>query len=140
MTYGPEPDLARHRAIVEAYLAGFPLSAVGKQFGITREGVLYHLRKSKIERRPNVRPRFPIFDMVVARARGAALKTIANRHGVTSAAISARFRHAGVTQRNLAKIRTMNADQLTEYRSAIDEDRLDHMDAIELALAIRNHD
>lgn len=135
-----KPDRQRDLAMIAAYQSGLSLGATGEQFGVSAPRILQVLRKYGVPRRAATRLRDPIFDMVVARSRGASLKTIAERNGITPGAVCQRLKKAGVCDQNLAKIRTMKADQLTEYRTAIDTDCLQHPDAIELALEIRTHD
>ena len=135
-----EPDEAREWAMIVAYQSGLSLRETGEKFGVTQQRILQVLRKNHVESRLPTRPRLPIFDMVVARARVASLRVIADRNGITPGAVCQRLQNAGVTDRSLAKVRLMNADQLTEYREAIDIDRLPQADAIELALEIRTHD
>lgn len=123
----------RDRSVVAAYLAGEHITRIGPRFGMTPQNVSLRLKKEGVETRPPSR-RKPMFAIVMARAAGLTLAEIAAREGVWPNAIFKRLAH--IEAANVRCLRKLTGAQLAAYREALDDDRLPHPDALEIALEI----
>lgn len=77
-----------------------------------------------------------MFDMIMRRARGEKLLSIAVAEGVSRPAVSFRFQVVGVQPRycDLSPLLKLSNRQLNAYKEALDTDGLQHADALEIAM------
>ena len=128
----PRPDAV----VANLYTAGLSLRQIGESYRCSQTAIWAQLRRNGVERRQGSTPRAPMYDIVMARARGETLLTIATSLGTGKSAVCNRLRKIGAP-RDLAVLLTLSLAQLNEYREALDVDRLSHADALELALEIK---
>ena len=124
---------ARDDAICHAYEAGASLRDLGERFGLTQPRIAQILRDNRVDVRPAIRIRKPMFEIVLARADNELLRDIAAREGCTAPSISDRLKRIGATEKNVKAIKRLKPHQLEAYRAALDDFRLPHADALELA-------
>lgn len=127
----PRPDAV----VANLYTAGLSLRQIGHRFGVSNTAIMQQLRKANVERRPYQTLRKPMFEIVMALARGKTQTAIAKDIGSWQSALCKRLRKIGAP-RDLSVLLTLSPAQLNEYREALDVDRLSHADALELALEI----
>lgn len=118
-----------------AYQSGASSEDIGRDLGLTRRGVIYRLARAGVPRRHSASIRKSIFEMVYMRAHGLTFRNIADRYGVIPCAIHHRLKRAGAL--DCADLLDLTPIQLEVYRRALDEDRLNHADAMEIASEYR---
>ncbi len=126
-------DIVTARRAVRLYVEGASLAAAGLATGMTHAGVRKHLVKAGVERRYAGGRRKPAFDLVMMRANGLSLRAVSRRIGVGAGSISERLGRLEA-RGDLSVLLRLTPLQIEAYRSALDDDRLPHPDALDLAL------
>lgn len=110
------------------------LAEVAQEFGITMTGVVYHLRKAGVERRRAVRPAYSIRPIVEAIVAGQNFTQCAMAMGVARYVLGFRLRALKVTPSAMKDdILLLSPEAVEAYIEAIDQDRVTHADALEIA-------
>ena len=122
------------RRMCELYGAGKTLRGVIAETGGSVASARNALLRRGLERRARGPKRKPMFDIVIMRAHGMRLLDIAGVIGVgSSAAVCLRLQRIEADA-SIARLTALSPPQLAAYRTALDEDRLTHPDALEIAL------
>jgi len=120
------------RLCAATYRAGASVAELAQDYGVSKQTIYHRLKSMNVKMPTRTERRLPAFRTVYLRAHGVTLKAISEELGITVSGVSERLRLRGV--KGADALLLLNTQQLEAYRVALDEDCLQHDDAMEIAL------